>query len=253
MVRSVSRECVGIRSRIRRGLVSVSRSRTVRDRDEGELDGDKISAIATGRIPDGPFTQRTLPQRSVNTAVMLLGDGSASMRHPTKGGPSYSRAKVQAGVSLGMLQALRSVRVPAAYALFGEEWRMVAGFRDPVPSVDRMARITILYGAHGGTDLASAMTHSADYVLKREERRLILITVTDGDVNMGHQEVCRRVVDAARQAGVECYGVGIGPEASMGLRAIMGRARVVCSVDGADLRSTMGELARSLLINGPAR
>lgn len=64
--------------------------------------------------------------------------------------------------------------------------------------------------ATGGTPMADGVQFGLDSLSARKEAHRFLFVVTDGAPNLGHEEVIRRQIRIAGEAGIHVVGVGIG-------------------------------------------
>jgi len=64
--------------------------------------------------------------------------------------------------------------------------------------------------ACGGTPMADGIQFGLDSLSPRDEAHRFMFIVTDGEPDWGHEEIIRRQVRLAKEAGIHVVGVGIG-------------------------------------------
>jgi cobalamin biosynthesis protein CobT len=153
----------------------------------------------------------------VNTAIMILVDRSGSMQH--------QKIEVASKTAYVVAEALDSI--PGCFAA-------VAAF--PVGNSDGVAPL-VRFGerpcsskfgmsAGGGTPLAQALYWAGVELLKREEPRKILLSVTDGEPD--DLRTTKRAIRWLLEQGIEPMGLGICEES---VRTLFPTNGVVYSVE----------------------
>jgi hypothetical protein len=104
--------------------------------------------------------------------------------------------------------------------------------------------------AAGGTPAAGSWKLAIGALLARREARKVLIVMTDGGVD--DPTACQALLNVARKAGVEVYGLGLGDDAIANL--FPGLHRKACSVclGGDDLTLALVDLIKRILTKASA-
>lgn len=197
------------------GLIQASRLRRRHARRTGsKIDNRVVHRLA---LHDTRLFLHQEEKTEVNTAVMILVDRSGSMQH--------QKIEVATKTAFVVAEALDSI--PGCFAA-------VAAF--PVGNSDGVAPL-VRFGerpsssrfgmsAGGGTPLAQALYWSGVELLKREEPRKILLTVTDGEPD--DRLTSKRAIKWLLEQGIEPMGLGICEES---VRTLFPTNGVVYSVE----------------------
>lgn len=197
------------------GLIQASRLRRRHTRRTGsKIDNGVVHRLA---LHDTRLFLRQEEKTEVNTAVMILVDRSGSMQH--------QKIEVATKTAFVVAEALDSI--PGCFAA-------VAAF--PVGNNDGVAPL-VRFGerpsssrfgmsAGGGTPLAQALYWSGVELLKREEPRKILLTVTDGEPD--DRLTSKKAIKWLLEQGIEPMGLGICEES---VRALFPTCGVVYNVE----------------------
>jgi hypothetical protein len=119
-----------------------------------------------------------------------------------------SNAVLTNGAALALHDALRGVRVPHELSVFmDDKYTVLKPFASPSISAKMLAVMKSGY-AMDGTPAANAWKRSIGSLFIRREQRKVLIVMTDGGTNSDAQAL--GVLNVARTAGIEVYGLGLG-------------------------------------------
>lgn len=197
------------------GLIQASRLRRRHARRTGsKIDNRVVHRLA---LNDTRLFLHQEEKTEVNTAIMILVDRSGSMQH--------QKIEVASKTAYVVAEALDSI--PGCFAA-------VAAF--PVGNSDGVAPL-VRFGerpcsskfgmsAGGGTPLAQALYWAGVELLKREEPRKILLSVTDGEPD--DLRTTKRAIRWLLEQGIEPMGLGICEES---VRTIFPTYGVVYSVE----------------------
>lgn len=197
------------------GLIQASRLRRRHARRTGsKIDNRVVHRLA---LHDTRLFLHQEEKTEVNTAIMILVDRSGSMQH--------QKIEVASKTAYVVAEALDSI--PGCFAA-------VAAF--PVGNSDGVAPL-VRFGerpcsskfgmsAGGGTPLAQALYWAGVELLKREEPRKILLSVTDGEPD--DLRTTKSAIRWLLDQGIESMGLGICEES---VRTIFPTYGVVYSVE----------------------
>lgn len=197
------------------GLIQASRLRRRHARRTGsKIDNRVVHRLA---LHDTRLFLHQEEKTEVNTAIMILVDRSGSMQH--------QKIEVASKTAYVVAEALDSI--PGCFAA-------VAAF--PVDNSNGVASL-VRFGerpsstkfgmsAGGGTPLAEALYWAGVELLKREEPRKILLSVTDGEPD--DLRTTKRAIRWLLEQGIEPMGLGICEES---VRTIFPTYGVVYSVE----------------------
>lgn len=213
-IHEIRRHTALLRARLS-GLIQASRLRRRHARRTGsKIDNRVVHRLA---LHDTRLFLHQEEKTEVNTAIMILVDRSGSMQH--------QKIEVASKTAYVVAEALDSI--PGCFAA-------VAAF--PVGNSDGVAPL-VRFGerpcsskfgmsAGGGTPLAQALYWAGVELLKREEPRKILLSVTDGEPD--DLRTTKRAIRWLLEQGIEPMGLGICEES---VRTIFPTYGVVYSVE----------------------
>lgn len=172
-------------ARVREELMSVSRHRKYRDKDNGHVDTDtKLVDLATGNNLDRAFYTQTNARR-LNTAVQIYVDISGSMND------APDLMSTACAVSYLLADTLEKLRVPVEVIAYDGDAFIVKQWHEKVQNTPIMQLKPC-----GGTNLPNAQASGLKSLMARRERRKVQFIITDGNVGWPRAETFRV---AARQ------------------------------------------------------
>ncbi|EGY27077.1 von Willebrand factor type A domain protein [Desulfovibrio sp. A2] len=185
------RATTALRARLQ-GLVQAKTLAKLRPGRRGTLAGRNLHRAAIG---DDRLFRRAEERTAVNTAVHILLDASGSMAEG-------DRMHVASLTSLALVQALSAINhVRPALTGFSDEVFPLIRYGERVHN-----RIGLVPMA--GTQLAEALWWVMGQMVTLEERRKIVLVITDGDPTSSHIAM-KNVVATAQAVGFELFGIGI--------------------------------------------
>lgn len=174
-------------ARVREELMSVSRHRKYRDKDNGHVDTDtKLVDLATGNNIDRAFYTQTNARR-LNTAVQIYVDISGSMS-------DSGLMPTACAVCFLLADTLEKLRVPVEVIAFDGDAYIVKQWHEKVQNTPIMS-----LRAHGGTKLPNAQASGMKSLMARRERRKVHFVLTDGDVGWPRGEQFRATAQQQRR------------------------------------------------------
>lgn len=226
LLASVKSECSYLRARLRAIVRAVEQRQIIHGVRRGKeiserMLVDSVAAIRSGRAPTRAYYTES-DKIDTSVAAVIVIDQSSSMEWP--------RTKLQDATRCMMAITEPLDALGAAV--------MAAGFRDG-PGIphdggddtrechrtegvcydifkgfnERFATVKWRFAntrATGGTPMADGVQLGLDVLEKRPEGHRLLFIVTDGDPNYLHDQVIRRQIRLATEAGIRVIGVGIG-------------------------------------------
>jgi hypothetical protein len=192
-----------LRSQIARLVRSQERHGRDRFRSVGRLDRRALGRMAAGAT--NVYTKRTLVP-GVDTAVILLVDGSASMQ---------DTMRLAHLLALHLAEACEAARAKVAIVgFYGSDVHVrlaiAKGFADRHVDCTRLANLT----ADTSTPLSAGILAATDMFRGVHADRNILLVLTDGMCDLRPACVTQAIGMASRR-GVECAGIGIQTDVSM--------------------------------------
>ena len=157
------------------------------------------------RLGDDALRIRKAQKTAVNTAVWLLLDASGSMD-----GRALDLAKESLLAAALAMEAIPGTKVGVAIFPYRQGNATVGVVLNPGETVRQHAD-RFGFEARGGTPLTEALTWVGAQALAMPEERRLVFVHTDGCPDDLAGVV--NVVDGLEQAGVECFGIGIGGDA----------------------------------------
>ena len=181
-------------------------------------------------------TERTAP----NTAVQVLIDLSGSMGNDYGGeslGEIAQNAALALALALDTIQGV-SVAVTAFPGMFGEDEKVSRLIQHGQRPASRAG--AFLQPARGGTPLTSALWYAAADLLQRQERKRVILVMTDGkpDDVIGATDI----IQHCQATGIEIAGIGIKIDVSWLF------PRHIQIDSPADLKQTLFGLAEQFLV-----
>ena len=218
---SVRREVSFLRARLRNKFLEAKAPRVMHGVRRGESLSERRLAdtwieVQSGIVPTRPDT-RTVRRDAVTVAVAVVVDQSGSMS---------SRKTAAARALTAICTPLDEVGCPVLAvgfrAGYGGHSRgsdkgtfhrfepvdidIFKGWDEPVRNC--LGRFTQVK-ATGGTPMSDGIQFALQALSARKERHRILLVITDGDPDYGHDPVIRRQQRLAEEAGIAIVGVGI--------------------------------------------
>lgn len=182
-----------LRTRLKREMQAMSITKTAIGRHGGRIDVRKVYRAAVG---DPRIFRKVNEGITVDTSVVLLCDVSGSMGDGNK----IALANQALFATACALQAMPGVEVAVA-AFPGRQLVLPFGGRANRER-DRFTLVQI-----GSTPMHEGVAMAHRMLSKRRNPRKLLMVLTDGEADcMGSAQA---TLDAAEQAGIETYGVGI--------------------------------------------
>lgn len=182
-----------LRTRIKREMQAMSITKTERGRHGGRIDVRKVYRAAVG---DPRIFRKVNEGITVDTSVVLLCDVSGSMGDCNK----IALANQALFATACALQAMPGVEV--AVAAFPCRQLVLPFGGRANRERDRFTLVPV-----GSTPMHEGVSMAHRMLSKRRNPRKLLMVLTDGEADcMGSAQA---TLDAAEQAGIETYGVGI--------------------------------------------
>lgn len=163
--------------------------------------GKRSGVIDAGRLhrhsfDDGVFRRREETE-GIDTAVVILIDVSGSTQGRVLNAEIEAADQVLSSLSFGS--------VSSSVLVFDDELQQVTGFGEGI----RQYRRRILQGRRGGsTNDILAINYAAQVLAQRREKRKILMVLTDGDGDQGHEKT-KQLTERIDKLGITCIGIGI--------------------------------------------
>ena len=213
-IHEIRRHTALLRARLS-GLIQASRLRRRHARRSGsKIDNRVVHRLA---LNDTRLFLHQEEKTEVNTAIMILVDRSGSMQH--------QKIEVASKTAYVVAEALDSI--PGCFAAVAA---FPVGNSNGVASLvrfgERPSSTKFGMSAGGGTPLAQALYWAGVELLKREEPRKILLSVTDGEPD--DLRTTKRAIRWLLEQGIEPMGLGICEES---VRTIFPTYGVVYSVE----------------------
>jgi Mg-chelatase subunit ChlD len=198
---------------IARLLVSEEVHRRTHHETSGRLDRRALVRMRAG-APD-VFSRRD-DTPGMDTALLVLVDGSASMAHPV------DRLNPQAGNRMDMAQ-ITAWQIAKAAELAGAKVAVAVFYSNPTLGADLQLVKPWHLPTHGSaghiatmrpltsTPLSPAILAGADMLATQTATRRIMLVLTDGQCDLGDRAVTA-ACNLAADMGVETVGVGMGCE-----------------------------------------
>lgn len=169
-------------ARIKRQLMSITQCKVKRDLEDGDLDMERLTDIATGTNLRGLF-MKTTSGRALSVACQIYIDVSGSMRGHCddtreRKGTGTVKEILQMRLCVALGTVLERLRVPYQLIAFDDQPTMLKDFDN------RLSR-SLFWNfdmSHGGTTLINAMQAGFPLLQARREHRKVAIILTDGDV-----------------------------------------------------------------------
>jgi Mg-chelatase subunit ChlD len=201
LLRSMAPSPAKLRNQVAQIIRSQERHGHERYRSVGRMDRRALARMAAGAC--NVYSRRTYVP-GVDTAVVILIDGSGSMSH------LMPLAHLMA---FNLAEAIEHARGKVCIAGF---WgaadqvtlAMVKGFNDKFDTA-RLAR----FGIQQSTPLSCSLLAACDLLREVHADRKIILTLTDGQCDLGPTTV-QAAVAMVNRRGVECAGIGIGVDVS---------------------------------------
>ncbi len=197
--RQVTREVMPQVMEVRRVFAEQEQaaSRTLKGLERGKLNGRRLARVGAGKY--NVFQQRQVMSKP-DMAVGLLLDVSGSMS------PYMGIVEQTAAIFAEALSGLRGVNFAAWTYTCGYAWDKTVLTRICDPQMGRLALGDIEKG--GGTPSGPAIAAAKVLLERLPERKKVLIHFTDGAPDDDGHVV--KAVEAARNAGIAVYAIGLG-------------------------------------------
>ena len=217
---SVRREVSFLRARLRNKFLEAKQPRVLHGVKRGESLSERRLAdtwveVLSGIAPTRPDT-RTVHRDKVTVAVAVVVDQSGSMSSRKTEAARALTAICTPLDEVGCPVLAVGFRVGQFYENPGDGGKyhrshsvdidVFKGWDEPVRNC--LGRFTKVK-AMGGTPMSDGIQFALQALSARKERHRILLVVTDGDPDYGHDAVIRRQQRLAREAGIALVGVGI--------------------------------------------
>ena len=207
-------------NQVRRYIQARDRTEVDRERRHGKLDKRSIVKLALPPIDGGDWNKkifyRMSDKRALNTAIHVLTDWSGSM--------SGDKMKYAADASGRLVHVFdRVLRVPVQLAAFTNKRTdcdigLVKAF-DKKLSAEQVAQAFARFRSYtSANNDADALMWAYNQLMKRPERRKILIVLSDGCpagswAGSGHKNLIHAAQGIEKEGNVELYGIGIKSDA----------------------------------------
>lgn len=198
---AVAAASLALRTKLRAKMDSVARTKATR-RDYGSR-FDPMAAAAFIRGESKLFAHRDY-HRKTNTAVEIVLDKSISMR-----GAAIGQARKAA---LAIAHGLEQLQGVATAAAAFPDIEVMKEFHEKAGST--AGRFSVVADG-SSTPMAEAMVWACSSLAPRQEKRKILVVITDGAPN--DRAAVSALLRRLKASRVECIGVGIGTDAVKGL------------------------------------
>lgn len=208
----------------------------------GRIETRQIAKLATG--DDRIFSRHGVKQ-GISTAVHILLDASASMRH----GDKITLASHACYAVADALQNIPGIGVAVTsfpnglYSPDGEDqpsWATVASILAHKQKIHTKFNIA----ANGGTPMAEAIWRVMQQMCRLKEDRRLLLILSDGEPDEITEAIT--AINACRAHGIEVYGIGIQTSA---MRRLLPENRAHALYDINELAPAMFELLRATLVH----
>lgn len=224
LLQTLSGEGVSVVNPIRQPLpppyVSSQLERVIRNRLGGHLEALLVAETECKRRPsehgrlhtrriakamvDNPVIFRHKQQgEGLDTAVFILGDSSSSMSE-------HGHASIQRDAIRAIVRTLEQNEIPTAIGTFDNAMRWIKDFDETVD----YRRIPSI--ATGGTNMPGGLYWATGELIKRDERRRVLVLLSDGLSNL---EESAAIVSEANRLGIETAPVFIGAQIAEAYKA----------------------------------
>ncbi len=203
-----------VAGQLRIALLSEGKAKVLTEQTSGRIDKRKLARLALPVVPGTDSWRRSfrrrIPAKKLNTAVSLLVDGSGSM--------AGQKMVLAAGAAASTVKTIAGpLRIPMEVNGFSTEGGKnimlpVKGFNEIVlPEV--IAQRCLGFPMSGNSD-GEALMWAADRLLKRKEKRKVLLVLSDGQPADGTGfadagSILKYAIDSCRKRGIEVYGIGI--------------------------------------------
>jgi len=191
----------------------VQRVRNMEDGDEIDINAaiDAMIAIRMGEQPNTRITMRNVLKNRDLSVVVLL-DLSESTNEPMNGSDKTVLELTREAATL-VATAIEGIGDPFAIHGFASDGRhdvQYYRFKDFSQKFDDEAK-SRLAGMKGGlsTRMGAALRHSGQHLLKQQERRKLILLVTDGEPADIDERDPQHLRHDAKKAVEELYGSGV--------------------------------------------
>jgi cobalamin biosynthesis protein CobT len=223
---SVRREVSFLRARLRNKFLEAKQPRVLHGVKQGEALSERRLAdtwveVLSGIAPTRPNT-RTVRRDKVSIAVAMVIDQSGSMQQRKteaaraltaicapldEVGCPVLAVGFRSGIEHTSPESEMSVDPSRPYhRRTSVDIDIFKGWDEPVRKC--LGRFTRLM-AEGSTPMSDGIQFALQALSTRKERHRILLVITDGEPDWGHEPIIRRQQRLAREAGIALVGVGI--------------------------------------------
>ena len=235
-----------IAQQLRIMLLSEGKAKVLTEQTSGKLDKRKLARLGMPVVPGTDSWRKVfrkrIPSKKLNTAISILVDGSGSMGGPT--GSGLSKMQVAAGAAAATCKALTGpLRIPTEVLGFstGGGKNIMVPIKEfhEVVRPEEVAQRAMGLPMSGNSD-GESMLWAAERLLKRKEKRKVLLVLSDGcpaDGTGRHNpgDMLTYAIGACRKKGIEVYGIGIQDKS---VKTFYGQDCKVIN-DGAELASAL--------------
>lgn len=183
------------------GLIQASKlKRSIPRRVGRRLDNRTLTRLSVG--DDRLFISRE-EKKGVNTAVLLILDGSGSMDYQTPGNKMHTATRA----CFVALEAMYSIPgVTAAAVEFNSQPNTVYNLCGWGQKPDSKL---FNHNSAGGTELSTALWLGWGELMSRPESRKIAVVFSDGETAYSDADPTRAAIRRMKQDGIEMVGIGI--------------------------------------------
>jgi Mg-chelatase subunit ChlD len=209
-----------VSNQIRRAIQSKLRRTIQPERKSGRVNGRALFRLAVPTIGDGDWNSRVFKRKTevsqLNTAITVLVDWSGSMDgHNKKSLACATAARLNHIFDTVLHTPVEILAFSAKHQ--GPRHLIVKPFDKRVTADQIGRRFSEANMSSGGNADADALLWAASRLMKRREKRKILIVLSDGspswayngDYDAGLKEVTKEL---SRVPGLDLYGIGIDDE-----------------------------------------
>lgn len=194
-------------TQIRTKLVKEIQAKTQSDTTIGargrRLSSSHLHRIAAG---DGRVFSRTTEEIDMDTAVLLIVDGSSSMREEIKGSRDQQRIMKAMDSCFATARALEMIDGVSVACMMFPQYEVIKPF-----DVRRSQPERYRLKTGGSTPMDTAIYVGARLLAKTEKSRRIMLVMTDGEPDNPY--TAKAAIDAVGRSGVEVMGLGMATDA----------------------------------------
>ena len=198
-----------LHGQIGRLLVAEEKRAVTHHESSGRLDRRALARMRTGATD---VYSRRAETPAIDTALLIVLDGSSSMSYAVNGNRHVCRADLAKTAAWHIAKAAETANAKVAIVGFGrlslsDPTRLTVLKAWETPIADRAAHLAV-FPPLGGTPLSPAILHGARMLSAVNATRHIMMVLTDGEDDYGPEGV-QRACTLADYLGVEIVGIGM--------------------------------------------